>query len=325
MGVIGFIYVNYHAISGIELTGVLMVLLYISGPVGGILNIMPQLARSRISLAKVDALFEDLPSENVSEVVKSVPEWTCMRFDLVTYGYGNDSGEGKPFSVGPISSQINRGEVTFIVGGNGSGKSTLSKVMSLHYLAESGSIFFDDVPVTPDNINSYRQEIACIYSDYYLFKQLHGHSASHPNQLEKIDEYLGLLGLSEKVKFCDGSFSTLNLSDGQRRRLALLVALLDDKEIYVFDEWAADQDPQFKEVFYHEFLPMLKARGKAVIAISHDDRYFDVADQILTMESGELVGTTKNPGEAKKPLKTNSEDGDRKYAVHPVACSDFDT
>jgi putative ATP-binding cassette transporter len=192
------------------------------------------------------------------------------------------------YAIGPVSAQIKRGEITFIVGGNGSGKSTLSKVLSLHYPATGGDIYFDGVALTKDNLNAYRQQIACIYSDYYLFKKIHG-SFDEEKLQQQVDFLLDLLELKDKVQFSNGSFSSLKLSDGQRRRLALLVAFLDDKDLYVFDEWAADQDPHFKKIFYFDILPSLKARGKAVVAISHDDRYFHVADQILLMEDGQLV------------------------------------
>lgn len=295
MGIIGFVYVNYHAISAAELTGVVMVLLYVTGPVASVLNVFPQLARSQIALNKLEALFEDLRQEDVSAEVQPVPEWNSIRLNSVIYRHIKNGKSEEVFTVGPASAQVKRGEITFIVGGNGSGKSTLSKVMSLHYPVTSGEIVFDDTVMTAENINSYRQQIACIYSDYYLFKQLHSDVSATPDLLEKINFYLEAFELKGKVEFHDGYFSTLSLSDGQRRRLALLVAFLDDKALYVFDEWAADQDPHFKEIFYFNILPNLKAQGKAVIAISHDDRYFHVADQVLVMEEGRLLHNNSIP------------------------------
>lgn len=288
MGVIAFIYINYHAISVAELTGVIMVLLYITGPVAAMLNVLPEFARAKVSLNKVQALFNELPTESGNKELQEAPKWQTLSLNNIRYQHLGGNA-GKSFSIGPVSAQIKRGEITFIVGGNGSGKSTLSKVLSLHYPATSGDIAFDDIPLTPDNLNSYRQQIACIYSDYYLFKQVHGRFGDEDKLKQQVDALLELLELKGKVQFQDGSFSSLQLSDGQRRRLALLVAFLDDKDLYVFDEWAADQDPHFKKVFYFDILPSLKARGKAVVAISHDDRYFHIADQILMMEDGHLV------------------------------------
>lgn len=300
MGVIGFIYINYHAISVSELTGIIMVLLYITAPVASMLNVLPELSRAKISLRKVASLFDELPHENANKSLHPVPEWQSINIKSICYQHLNGSLNGTTFGVGPIDAKIKRGEITFIVGGNGSGKSTLSKVLSLHYLPTGGEVAFDEIPVTLANINSYRQEIACIYSDYYLFKQLHSNFSRAPELVKQVESYLELLELKGKVQFQDGHFSTLQLSDGQRRRLALLVAFLDDKNLYVFDEWAADQDPHFKKIFYFDILPSLKAQGKAVIAISHDDRYFHVADQVLVMEDGKLIRDKKV--EALKPI-----------------------
>lgn len=288
MGAIAFVFINYHAISVVELTGIIMVLLYISGPVAAIINGFPELSRSKISLDKVQALFDELPLEIGWDKFTPAPVWQSLQLNNICYQH-RGSEAAKNFSIGPINACIKRGEITFIVGGNGSGKSTLSKVLSLHYPATSGELYFDGVPLCADNLNGYRQQIACIYSDYYLFKQVHGKFESEAELQRQVDFFLDLLELNGKVQFINGSFSSLKLSDGQRRRLALLVAFLDDKDLYVFDEWAADQDPHFKKVFYFDILPSLKARGKAVVAISHDDRYFHIADQVLMMEDGQLV------------------------------------
>jgi putative ATP-binding cassette transporter len=98
------------------------------------------------------------------------------------------------------------------------------------------------------------------------------------------------LGLANVVTIKNQRFSTTTaLSSGQRRRLALLVVLLEDRPLCIFDEWAADQDPAFKRTFYYQILPALRAKQKAVVVISHDDRYFDVADRILVLEDGKLA------------------------------------
>lgn len=289
IGTVGFVYVNYHPISAVELTGIIMTLLYMTGPVISILNSIPELARAKMSLDKLNSLFDELPKEDVDEDIHPVPHWDAIHINNVSYRYPSKPGDASAFGVGPIELTINRGEITFIVGGNGSGKSTFSKIVSLHYLPVTGTMAFGDTILSPKNLNSYRQEIACIYSDYYLFKRIHGNFSDSLLLQEKVNYYLDVLDLKEKVSFDNGCFSTLKLSDGQRRRLALLVAFLDDKNLFVFDEWAADQDPHFKQIFYCEILPSLRDQGKAVIAISHDDRYFHVADQVIYMEDGQVA------------------------------------
>jgi putative pyoverdin transport system ATP-binding/permease protein len=284
IGTVAFIFVNYHSMSTNDLVGVVMALLYLAAPVAGILAIAPQIALGRVSLKRIDDMVESLTQETSSASIEPVPDWDVVRFKDVSYRHDGEEGG---FTVGPVDFALRRGEITFIVGGNGSGKSTLGKLLSLHYRAQQGDISFGETPVNDGTLESLRQEIAAIYSDYYLFDRLLGDVDARA--LEQAKSYLRSLGLDRKVGIDGGRFSTLALSDGQKRRVALLVAFLENKNLYVFDEWAADQDPDFKDTFYRTVLPDLKARGKCVVVISHDDRYFGVADRIITLEDGRLI------------------------------------
>lgn len=285
IGAIAFIFINYRAISPAELVGVIMALLYVMGPIGIILNNLPPVLLARISLRKVNGILAEMPEEQGMNGRHAVLDWCVLRFRGVLYQHDHPDGAG--FTLGPIDLDIVRGEVTFIVGGNGSGKSTLSKLITLHYVPTGGVISFGDTTVDVDTLVSCREQIGAIYTDYYLFDRLLGVAESGLQQ--RIDGYLVALRLAHKVSVKDGRFSTLALSDGQKKRLALLVALLENKNLYLFDEWAADQDSTFKEVFYNTILPDLKALNKAVVVISHDDRYFGVADKLMVMENGRLV------------------------------------
>ncbi|WJY14198.1 ATP-binding cassette domain-containing protein [Pectobacteriaceae bacterium CE90] len=174
--------------------------------------------------------------------------------------------------------------MTFIVGGNGSGKSTLGKIISQHYIPSQGEIYFGEQVITASNRSAARCLISAIYSDFYTFKKLYGQLSNDAPELT--EHYLKYLQLDKAVEINANVISNTNLSDGQKRRLALLTSLLEDREIYLFDEWAADQDPRFKQFFYQEILPYLRDKGKVVITITHDDRYFSSADKIITMEDG---------------------------------------
>lgn len=301
IGVVTFVFVNYHAINSNEMLGVVMALLYLTGPVAAILNCSPQLIMAKISLNKLNQLLEEIPTENANQEVFSIAPWDSIVFKDVVYRHTSvidkfaddiTATEQETFAVGPVSFEIKRGEVTFIVGGNGSGKSTLSKVITQHYIPDSGSVTFGETVLDQHNLNSCRNEVTAIFSDYYLFDRLLGVNADSSAQL--VNEYLEYLELDKKVEVSKGHFSTLKLSDGQRKRLALLVSFIEDKSLYVFDEWAADQDPVFKKVFYEKILPDLKAKNKAIVVVSHDDRYFPVADKLLIMEDGQLIKTQIN-------------------------------
>jgi len=285
IGAVTYIMSNYLAISPEELVGVVMVLIYITNPISAMSGSIPSIMTAKVVARKLDALLNEMPVEPPGEATELI-DAQCLQVKDLEYVYPTLKNEAG-FQLGPIDLTINRGEVTFLVGGNGSGKTTLAKLLSLHYITEKGHIYFDDQIVTDGNRNACRQSISAIYSDFYLFPKLLGLSDIELDS--RAAEYLKQLGLEGKVTIKDGEFSTTDLSDGQRKRLALLVSFLEDRSIYVFDEWAADQDPEFKEIFYYSILPKLKVLNKMVIVITHDDRYFHLADKLVRMENGKIL------------------------------------
>jgi len=192
----------------------------------------------------------------------------------------------KPFEVGPIDLQLRRGETLFIVGGNGSGKTTLVKLLLGLYRPSEGQLLLDEVPVDDSSREAYRGLFSAIFSDYHLFDELVAQDAEH---VRAAGELMRRLDVADKVRLVDGMFSTTDLSTGQRKRLALVHAWLEDRPVVMFDEWAADQDPEFRNVFYRDLLPELKREGRTLIVVSHDDRYFDVADRVIRMSAGRVV------------------------------------
>ncbi|CDH26804.1 cyclic peptide export ABC transporter [Xenorhabdus bovienii] len=277
-----FIFGNYHSVTNKELIAVIMTLLYITAPISVIINNVHNITLAAISMRKVKELISTMPAESTADSSSVLPLWQEMVFDNVEYEYLSENNDMQ-FSIGPVNFALQRGELVYIVGGNGCGKSTLAKLITHHYLPTQGMITIDGLKVDDMNREAVRQHIGCIYSDYHLFDSL---LIATEDNSAKIEEYLENFGLAHKVRIESGRFSTTSLSDGQRKRLALLAVLLDDKGIYLFDEWAADQDPEFKRIFYEKFLPDIKSRGKTVVVITHDDHYFHLADRVFRMDSG---------------------------------------
>lgn len=278
IGMITYVAAARYGLSSQLLLSLVMALLYVIGPMNVIVNAVPALTQGSVALNRLNQLFERMPIEILDE---SGPPLDCetLTLDEVRYSYPSRDG----FEVGPISLTLRRGQVTFLVGGNGSGKSTLAKLISGHYRPVSGRVLFDATIVDDSNLFRARQSVSAIYLDFFLLTHLFG--CADPDA-ERAAHYLQKLGLAHKVSLEGRRFSTIDLSDGQRKRLALLVAFMERRNLYVFDEWAADQDPEFKHVFYTELLPELRGQGRIVVVISHDDRYFDQADQLVYMESG---------------------------------------
>jgi putative ATP-binding cassette transporter len=186
------------------------------------------------------------------------------------------------FVCGPVDLSFKPAELVFLVGGNGSGKTTLAKLLTGLYVPEAGEVRLNGTVVTGETREHYRQLFATVFADFYLFDSLLGLHV--PELDEQARHYLTQLQLDHKVQVKDRKFSTTELSQGQRKRLALLTAYLEDRPFYIFDEWAADQDPHFKEIFYLQLLPELKAKGKTVLVISHDERYYHIADRVVRLD-----------------------------------------
>ena len=212
------------------------------------------------------------------------------------YSYIDAKGNSS-FAIGPIDFELHKGEVVFLIGGNGSGKSTFAKLLTGLYRPNAGEIYLDNQRIDAaddQQYSHYRQHFSAVYTDLHLFKSLVGKADTlTTKEWQLINEWLDLLQIQDKLDIDkDGKVLNEELSQGQRKRLALLMAVVEQRDILLLDEWAADQDPQFRRIFYHRLIPKLKEMGKTLIVISHDDHYFDQADRLLQMKQGRLIELT---------------------------------
>lgn len=287
LGVMVFVVPIFSTVSADTLTKMTATTLFLIGPISAVVGGLPTVQRLNAAAQAIVRLHQRL-----GEIQRWTPQSSAEIevFDQitlrdVTFTYGESEAD-EQFSVGPVNMQITRGQVIFITGGNGSGKSTLLKLISGLYQPKSGDLQLNGSSIIQGNaVVGYRNIFSAIFSDNHLFREFYG---APPIDPVKVDEYLQLLELEGKVTISDRAFSTIALSSGQRKRLAMIVALLEDRPVYVFDEWAADQDPHFRQKFYREILPLLRKKGKTIIAVTHDVRYFDVADVRYHMDEGQL-------------------------------------
>ncbi len=261
--------------------------------VEGIFRVFPTLAKAHSAHDEITAMSEELARGTSSEAAE--PEHLAplqsLQFNALEYSYASIE-DGSTFGIGPISLTLAPGELVFMVGHNGSGKTTLMRVISGLYYPSAGQILWNGQPIGPHNRVAYRSRFATVFTDFHLFDRFYGF---RDTPVTDIRAAIADVGLAKKTDYLNEAFTTLELSRGQRHRLAVSLSVLEDKEIYVYDEIAADQDPAFRAWIYEEFLPRLRDRGKAVLVVSHDDRYFHLADRVLAMEEGKLVNWSKNP------------------------------
>jgi putative pyoverdin transport system ATP-binding/permease protein len=275
------------------LSGFVLVLLFIKGPIDQIVSALPHLGRARVAFERIADLTARFATPEPHLHLDSPPTSPPMREAIEMRGvrYAFDTPEGSDaFVLGPVDLRIERGEIVFIVGDNGSGKTTLIKLLLGLYAPQQGEVVLDGKAVTPETRDDYRQLFTTVFSDFYLFEDLvAGGEGGRQTLPETALPYLQRLEIAHKVSVKDGAFTTTDLSTGQRKRLALVHAYLEGRPVLVFDEWAADQDPTFRHLFYTELLPELRAKGHLLVVISHDDRYFHIADRVITMKAGRIA------------------------------------
>jgi len=279
------------------MTASVLAVLYIMGPLSLLVGAMPVLAAGRVActrLAEFGFAINDPHPEPVAvetpkvHLLEHKKTWDSIELKGVRMHY-QDQHAGSGFSLGPIDLTVQAGELIYIVGGNGCGKSTLAKVLCGLYIPQSGEVLLDGLVITDESRSDYRDLFSAVFSDFHLFNRLIGPDEEEGNP-DLASKYLETLGLADKIKIEGLGYSTLKaLSYGQQKRLALVCAYMEDRPVYVLDEWAADQDPPFKKFFYEELLPDLKRRGKTVLIITHDDQYFQLADRIIKLADGHIV------------------------------------
>jgi cyclic peptide transporter len=267
----------------------LLLTLYILSPISVIANMVPMISRVKIAINQIEKLEMDIMSVKNEESHTGTDDadnqltFTTIEF-VVLFSYENDDLNDS-FVLGPINITIKKGESHLIFGENGAGKSTFIKILTGLYKPTSGTILIDGEKLNLESYTKYRDLFSVVYSDYYLFENIYGLKKVEDSKVEAL---LNTMKIGGKVSYENNKFSTINLSSGQRKRLALIIGLIENKPILVLDEWAAEQDPIFKKIFYREIIPELENQGITVILISHDDQYYDCAKKIFLVNNGKI-------------------------------------
>jgi putative ATP-binding cassette transporter len=284
-----FLIPRFSSVYSVEILEITAVVLFLIGYLAGFLDIIPMVNRTNAALKGLLSLESEL--DQLAEDPQSAlpPPERFEQLELRDLGYTYTDPDGSNgFALGPVNLTVKAAQLVYIIGGNGSGKSTLIKSMTGLYPSACAGVWLNGEQVRPDTVARLRSVFSLVMSDFHLFERLYGYEAADPVQ---INQWIDRMGLAQKVRFENGTFSTRKLSTGQRKRLALITMLVEDRPVFIFDEWAAEQDPHFRDVFYNELLPDLRNRGKAVISVTHDQSYLSNADMVVRLEYGRIVAT----------------------------------
>lgn len=293
LGAVVFVIPNLSPENTVIVAPASALLLFITGPILEVVNILPVLDRTNNCISNIIRIEETLDeigqrklgNDQINTRPKKITAFDSIRCENASFAY-RDVTNGESFKLGPIDFELKHNEVLYIVGGNGSGKSTFLKMFTSLYYLDGGKIYLDDKPVTVSKTAAYRNLFSPIFVDFHLFEKLYG----QPDlDYDKVDELLEQMGLNDVTDIVDRKITRRDLSTGQRKRLGLVISILEDKPVFIFDELAADQDPKFRKYFYETIIPGLKESGKTILAVTHDDKYFSTADRVLKMDYGKFV------------------------------------
>lgn len=287
-----------------EVSRIVMAVLFLIGPIGGVIGSLQQFSVARFSVlgildfeSRVDACIDTAAEPSLAEQ-QELSDFKKITIDGLSYKHrvGEGMTDDLAFTVSKLTLEIARGSLVFITGGNGSGKTTIMRVLTGLYPRDTGTLMVDDVKINRFPQQAYRNLFSSVFADFHLFSRAYALDAEG---LARLDKWLVRLGIRNKLPAdLEKDLGGNALSTGQRKRLALGLALAEDRPIVILDEWAADQDPATRKTFYREILPELKAAGKTLIVVTHDDRYFDAADYHYHVEEGVISLVTQKDGEA---------------------------
>ncbi|EAK0877724.1 TPA: multidrug ABC transporter permease/ATP-binding protein [Campylobacter coli] len=293
VGVEFYLALEFKWASVAEATTIALSILFLRTPLVSMIGSFPTLLLAKIALDKIAKLELDDYKEHF-EKTNFIKDWGQISFKNTSFSYDDN------FHLNPVNLDLKKGELIFLIGKNGSGKSTFCMLLTGLFKPSEGEIFVDDMKIDDDNLDIYRSLVSAVFSDFHLFTKTLAKEKFADE--EKIASWLEFLELKGKTRVEDHELVLTKLSTGQKKRLAMLIALLEERDILVLDEWAADQDPVFRRFFYKKLLPLLKEQGKTIFAITHDDAYFDSADRIFLAEGGNI---SELKGENIKELAKN--------------------
>lgn len=283
--------------GSVETLQLLTLVLFSFGPVESMVSGLPGVARAAVSFRIFkrleDGLMRNAEHEALKTISDNLPAFKSIELRGVTVRLTREvdanANARDTFTLGPIDLTLYPGQSVFITGGNGMGKSTLLQVLTGLRHPDAGQIFVDGVEITRENVGLYRGAFSAVFSEFYMFRRLYGLT---PEERERLQENIAEMGLAEGVSITGDEFTSLSLSTGQMRRLALSIALAEQRPIMVLDEFAADQDPARRAFFYDVLVPRLARAGHCLVAVTHDEHCFSKCDRLIRMEDGKIVSDT---------------------------------
>ena len=265
---------------------------FMMGPVQEVLNIQYAFAGAKAALQRINRLLalkaEPYYPHRKNPFVGKLT--TAVSLQHICFAYGDG-----PLVLDRVSLQIDAGEKVALVGASGGGKTTLVQVLLGLYTPQSGSLRFDDVPVTEIGLDVVRENVATVLQNPALFNDTVRVNLTLGRDIPDTDlwQALEIAQLRDTVEGMEQGLDTVvgrqgvRLSGGQRQRLAIARMMLGDPKVVILDEATSSLDTE-TEGKLHQALQQFLA-GRTTLIIAHRLSAVKQADRVYVFDGGRII------------------------------------
>jgi ATP-binding cassette subfamily B protein len=218
-----------------------------------------------------------------------------IKFDEVTFSYQSSS---KKAALSDVSFEIEPGKITALIGKSGAGKSTIFMLLERFYDIQNGAITFDGNNLTDIKISDLRSQFAYVSQDSIVFSGtayeniLYGNPKASKSDVIKAAKSANALEFIERMPEGFNTFlgeKGVRLSGGEKQRIAIARAILNNPKILLLDEATSSLDSENEQLVQKALNNLMV--GRTTIVIAHRLSTVVNADKIIVLDKGKVVET----------------------------------
>ena len=280
-----------------EMFAVFGYLWFLMNPIQDIININYSWFGAKAALNRINTIANLKTEPNYPHNVNPFEnkETVSVRAENICFAYGNNRPVLKNVNL-----TIREGKKIALVGASGGGKSTFVQVLLGLYQPQSGSIFFDDKPVTQIGLDIVRENVATVLQQPALFNDSVRMNLTLGQKVSesRLWDALKIAQLDDVIEELDEGLDTLvgkqgvRLSGGQRQRLAIARMILSEPKVVILDEATSSLDTETEKNLHDALNKFLK--NKTTLIIAHRLSAVRQADHIFVFENGHIIEQGKH-------------------------------
>ncbi|MEL6355758.1 MAG: peptidase domain-containing ABC transporter [Bacteroidota bacterium] len=277
--------------------GMLVAIHYILAQLNTVISDFAEFMRSyqesKISLERMNEIHNKADEDKPEERLGIVPDYGNLVIRDLDFQY---TGPQSPKILKSVNVTIPRGKVTAIVGSSGSGKSTLLKILMGFYQPTTGKVELGSSNLHAIEVREWRKQISVVMQDGFLFSDTIARNIALGDEIVDQQRLLNAVRIARIQTFIESlpmGYKTpvgekgMGLSQGQKQRLLIARAIYKDPQFLFLDEATTGLNAFTEVLIMDELLEYFE--GRTVVIVAHRHTTIQRADQIIVLESGEVV------------------------------------